>query len=124
MKKLFPRRLKLQVIFKGPLDGKPREVFNFKTMKEVNTKEAWYKSVYKPDAVEFIHTPGMIQIHNKPQELVGTNLMPGVPVEAMFEKFPQWIGDKDTVWGQGFENTWYVAREDFSEVYKLKTINK
>jgi len=120
MDKLFPKRLKLQVVFKGALAGKTPEVFNYKTVKEVDAKEEWYKSVYKPDVVEFVRTPGMIQVKNKPQELVGTAIMEAAKVEDIFDAPPMWAGKDDTIWGQGFENTWYVATPDFTEVVKLK----
>ena len=117
---LFPKRPKLKVYFKGALDGKNPEVFVFKNMKELRAKEDWYRGVYQPEVVEFIYVPGMIQIKNKPQELVGTTLMEGVAIETMFTNAPKWAKKKDTVWGQGFEDTWYVAPADFSEVVKLK----
>ena len=120
MDELFPKRPKLKVIFKGALVGKTPEIFSCKDMKEFTAREAWYKDVYKPDVIEFIHVPGMIQIKDKPQELVGTALMEGQAIETMFTNAPNWAKKKDTVWGQGFEDTWYVAPKDFSEVVKLK----
>ena len=117
---LFPKRPKLKVHFKGALGGKAQEVFIFKTMKELTAKEDWYRSVYQPSVIEFIHVPGMIQIRDKPQELVGTALMEGVAIETVFTNAPNWAKKKDTIWGQGFEDTWYIATSDFSKVTKLK----
>ena len=117
---LFPKRPKLKVIFRGALVGKAPEIFSCKDMKEFKARETWYRDVYKPDVVEFIHVPGMIQIKDKPQELVGTDLMEGVAIETVFINAPVWAKKEDTVWGQGFEDTWYVAPPDFSEVVKLK----
>ena len=117
---LFPKRPKLKVKFRGALSGKTQEVFVFKTMKELDAKADWFKSIYKDEVVEFIQVPGMIQIKDKPAELVGTKLVDAVAVETMFSNVPPWIKKKSTIWGQGFENTWYVAPKDFSEVVKLK----
>ncbi|MCK5788548.1 MAG: hypothetical protein KAH32_06095, partial [Chlamydiia bacterium] len=115
-----PKRPKLKVIFRGALVGKAPEIFIFKDMKELRAKEAVYRGIYQPEVIEFIYVPGMIQIKDKPQELVGTVMMEGQAIETVFTNAPNWAKRKDTIWGQGFENTWYIAPPDFSEVVKLK----
>jgi len=120
-KELFPKRLKLKVNFKGALDGKTQEKYLFKTQKELEAKEAWYRSIYTPAVISFVRVPGLVHIINKPIELAGSAIMEAPALETIFKNVPNFANNRDTIWGRGFEDTLYVAKPDFSEIVKLKT---
>ena len=120
--KFFPKRIKLKIKFKGALEGKTQEVFLFKNMKDLRVTEDWYRTIYKPEVIEFIQVPGIIEIIDKPKELMGSLIMAAPKLEDMFKYVPEFALEKDAVWGRGFENTLYVADKDFKTVVKLKKI--
>ena len=122
MVKLFPKRPKLKVIFKGALKGKSPEVFIFTDMKDLKAKIAWFKAEYESKTVKFIQVPGMIEIRDKPPELVGTDFVDAADIGTIFSNAPKWAEKKETIWGQGFEDTWYVATPTFTNVVKLKKL--
>jgi len=120
MDELFPKRLKLKVNFKGALSGKTQEKYLFKTQKELEAKEDWYRGIYKSDVIEFVRVAGMVEIIDKPAELKGSSIIAAPALETIFTNVPNFAKNGDTIWGKGFENTLYVATPDFNEIVKLK----
>lgn len=119
MREFFPERYKLKIMFKGPLKNNSQETFYFKSLKELQVKKELYKLTYKPEAIEFREVLGRILIHDKPVELSTQGFLK-IKASSLFFDVPKWINNSDTIWGQGFEHTWYVAKADFSEIIKLK----
>jgi hypothetical protein len=122
--KFFPKRIKLKVKFKGSLEDKTQEIFLFTNMKSLRITEDWYKTIYKPEVIEFVQVPGIIEIIDKPKELMDSLIAAAPKLEDVFEYVPEFALEESAIWGRGFENTLYVADKNFKEVVKLKKYNE
>lgn len=121
--KYFPKRIKLKVKLKLlSVDGLIEEStieFSFKTHKEAEAIMDDYREIYKPNAVRFILVNGMIQVVDKPAEFRADPIMGITTVIDICPSAPSWTNNKDIVFGVGFEGTLYVAKPDFSNVFKV-----